>query len=79
MACENYQTIIDEREYSYTQLSAKKSLKLKFKLAGIVGEALADLVSAMSNDNEQEQIKPVGAALESIFGKPETDMIVSLL
>ncbi len=78
MACEMSKTTIGENDYSYTQLSASKSLKLKFSLAAVVGSGFAEMVGHL-NDTEDSQMTAFTNAIESIFSKNDPDKIYGLI
>lgn len=78
MSCETFTTEIEGGNYTYTQLSAKKSLKLKFRLAGILGTAVSDILPAIGKSDE-EQMKAFGAAIQDVFSKNEPDKVLKLI
>lgn len=82
MSCEQFQTELKDKagklhEYSYTQLSAKKSLKLKYRLIGIFGGALPELFAKI-DASEEEQLEAFCLLLQDIFVKHDPDEIVAL-
>ena len=78
MSCEMFKTEIDGHKYAYTQLSATASLKLKYKLAGIIGSAIGDLTTALGK-TDVEQMKSFSQAVEHIFAKNDPDEMVDLI
>ena len=89
MGCETFTTEIEGSKYSYTQLTAKKSLRLKYELLGIMGGAFSDIASAMdiedtTSDAEEfakreKQIKVFGSAIEHIFSGSNPDKMVDMI
>ena len=53
MSCETFTTSIEDSDYAYTQLPARKSLKLKYDLLGMMGGALSELAKAFENFDEE--------------------------
>jgi len=78
MSSETFTTEINGNEYSYTQLSAKNSLLLKFELAGIIGEATAVIVSALGKEDE-EQIELLTKAMTKVFKDNKPEKVLSLI
>lgn len=78
MGCKNFTTTIQGHDYGYTQLSAKKSMKLKFKLFGLLGGAVSDIMPAVGAE-EDVQLEAFGKALQDIFSKNDPDKIVALI
>ena len=77
MSCETFTTEIKGAKYSYTQLSAKKSLKLKFRMAAVMGTAVSDILPAVE-ESEARQLKAFGAAIGDVFGNNDPDSMVQL-
>ena len=78
MSCEQFHTTINQIDYSYTQLPATQSLKLKFKLAGILGNAIGEITAGLGK-KDAEQMKVFTSAIEHIFSNNDPDMIVELI
>jgi len=78
MSCETFTTTINESEYAYTQLTAKKSLKLKFRLAGLIGTAMGDIIPAIGK-SEAVQLKAFGEAVQDVFSKNDADKVLKLI
>lgn len=78
MSCETYTTEIDGSEYAYTQLTAKKSLKLKFRIAGLMGSAIGDIMPAIGKSDEV-QLRAFGNAIQDVFSKNNPDTVLKLI
>ena len=78
MACKQHTIEIREHKYAYTQLPATESLKLKFRLAGIFGGALNDLMAGLGR-SEKEQLSAFSGALETVFKGADSDGMVELI
>lgn len=78
MTCETICSTINEREYTYTQLTATKSLILKFKIAGIMSSSVKDIAAGMGK-SEKEQIEYFLSAISIVFKENEPEKILSLI
>lgn len=67
MACETFKTTINGTEYSYTQLPASRSLRLKFKIIKLFSSAVPLLIEGKGKKDD-EQIKMFIKAIESVVG-----------
>lgn len=80
MGCQTFNTTIGDNEYSYTQLSATKSLKLQFQLAKIIGGALGEIMPAMGKDKTKEtQMKAFGNAMQKTFKENDPDYVANMI
>jgi len=78
MSTETKTTDIKGNSYSYTQLSACDSLKLKFTLAGIIGAAALSSISAVGK-SESVQMEAFSSAMVSVFKDNDPDKILDLI
>lgn len=78
MSTETLTTTINENKYSYTQLSATESLRLKFRLAGIIGGAAGEIAQGLGG-SDSEQIASFGRAMSNVFRENDPDEIISLI
>ena len=78
MSCETFTNEINGHKYAYTQLTATKSLKLKFTLAGMLGTAITDVIPAVGKD-DTSQIEAFGKAIQDVFSKNDPDKVVEVI
>lgn len=78
MSCETYNETVAGMELTYTQLSARKSLLLKYKLIGIAGSAIGNLSSGIGKSGE-EQMTVFSSALQNIFKANEPEVVLSVI
>ena len=80
MSCETFTTEINDTHYAYTQLPATKSLKLKFRLAKIIGGALTEIMPAMGKDKTSEkQLAAFGNVMKKVFTDNDPDQVADLI
>ncbi len=78
MTCETVLSTINGREYTYTQLSATKSLLLKFKIAGFISASAKDIAAGMGK-NDKEQLEYFLSAISIVFKENRPDEILSII
>jgi len=78
MTCETFTTNINEHEYAYTQLPATKSLKLKYKLIGIIGGSVLEMQQAIGAEDDM-QLKVFSHVVKEIFSQADPDELVNLI
>lgn len=78
MSCETFTTNIDGNDYAYTQLTASKSLTLKYRLAGMLGSAVTDIVPAVGKSDEV-QVEAFGKAVQDVFSKNDPEKVVDVI
>ena len=80
MSCQTFTTEINGEHYAYTQLPATKSLKLKFRIAKVIGGALGEIMPAMEKDKTKEgQMNAFGNAIQKIFMDNDPDQVAELI
>lgn len=78
MTCETVKTKIGENEYTYTQLPASSSIVLKFKLAGMLGKTIAELIPVVGKPKE-EQMKMFAESVTEICSRNDPEKIMDLI
>lgn len=78
MACKEDTKEINGKTYYVVQLPAKQALKLKFKLAALLGSGLSELAKGIGAD-ETKQKEAMFAGLIKLFESADPDQLVDLL
>ena len=78
MSCETFTETIDGIDVSYTQLPAKKSLALKYRLLGLLGGAVSDIANSIGKKDD-EQLEAFGKALQDVFGRNDPNEVLAII
>ncbi len=78
MACKTESKDIGDHEYSVTQWSATKSMKMKFRLIKVFGASIAK-IAAGSNSKIKDDADSISEGLELLFANSSSDDIVNLI
>jgi len=78
MSSKTLKTVINDHKYTYTQLSARQSLLLKFELAGIIGKVAGELATVLGKSDE-EQMASFANAMTTVFKDNKPEKILTLI
>ena len=78
MATKEFRFTIGENEYFIMQWPARKAIKMKLRIAKILGSSVTELANGIGK-SEGQQIEAFGKAIQSAFESSSEDDILDLL
>ena len=79
MGCNTETNTVNDHEYSVTQWSATKALLMKLRMAKVFGSAFTIVASAISGDEEANEMEAFANGFSRLFENNDPEDIVALM